>query len=76
LIKTSYCPALDDQQVGAAPDVAATYDRLPDSGWAGFRRGRSPKVTGVAAAPAVSLREAASTTNQQQLRFGRTYLLG
>ena len=34
---------LDDQQAGAAPDVAATYDHLPDSGWAGFPRGRSPK---------------------------------
>jgi hypothetical protein len=40
LINTSQCRALDDQQVGAAPDVAA---RLPDSGWAAFRRDRSPK---------------------------------
>jgi hypothetical protein len=25
---------LDDQRGSAAPDAAATYDRLPDSGWA------------------------------------------
>ena len=35
---------LDDQQGSAAPDAAATYDRLPDSGWAVLPRGRSPKV--------------------------------
>jgi hypothetical protein len=35
---------LDDQQVSAAPDVAATYDLYPIPGWAGFLRGRSPKV--------------------------------
>jgi hypothetical protein len=48
-VVTLYARTLDDQQAGAAPDVAATYDHLPDSGWAGFPRGRSP-------------REAASTT--------------
>jgi hypothetical protein len=35
---------LDDQQWSAAPVVAATYDHLPDAGWSGFLRGRSPEV--------------------------------
>ena len=33
---------LDDHQGSAAPDAAATYDLLPDFGWTGFPRGRSP----------------------------------
>jgi hypothetical protein len=34
MINTANARALDDQQVGAALDVAASYDHLPDSGWA------------------------------------------
>jgi len=34
---------LDDQQGSAAPDVAATYDRRHDSGWAVSRAAGRPR---------------------------------
>jgi hypothetical protein len=44
MINTSFCPGTSSMiRESAAPDAAATYDHLPDSGWAGFPRGRSPK---------------------------------
>ena len=66
---------LDDQQGSAAPDGAATYDRLPDPGWAVLPRGRSPKGdrcrlrTGCAA-------EGSGEHHHQRRRLGRTFLQG
>jgi hypothetical protein len=65
---------LDDQQGSAAPDVAATYDHLPDSGWAGFPRGRSPKVDRCRGRPSC-LAEGSDEHHGQWRRLGRTFLL-
>jgi hypothetical protein len=73
-VVTLYARTLVDQQAGAAPDVAATYDHLPDSGWAGFPRGRSPKGDRCRRRPGC-LAKGSGEHHRQRRRLGRALLL-
>jgi hypothetical protein len=64
-----------DQQGSAAPDGAATHDRLPDSGWTVLAARPVAQVRQVSA----HRRRAAEGSGEhyhQRLHLGRTFLLG